>query len=375
MSALLAAISLVLALVPALIVIRNLRVYRPLPAVNGEAARCSVLIPARNEAAKIRRTVLSILQNTGIEFEVLVLDDNSSDGTASIVRQIGQTDPRVRLVEGKPLPPGWAGKNFACQQLAASAQHPLLVFLDADVRIMRADALARLAQFVRQSGAALVSTVPLEETKTAGEKLIIPLIHFILLGFLPLRRMRATTDPRYAAACGQVMAVQRDAYERSGGHAAIADRLHDAMALARNFRERGQATDLFDGAGFFACRMYESASDVWRGFAKNATEGLASAKLILPSTALLLAGQVLPFLLFLTTTSRLTTTLAALGICAAWLPRLLAVERFRQSRLGALLHPVGIAGLVAIQWFAFARALCGGRPVWKGRDYLASVGT
>ena len=142
----------------------------------------------------------------------------------------------MRLESAQPLPAGWCGKNFACHQLAALARHPLLIFLDADVRVLRSDSLARLARFMAQSRAALVSGVPREETRGLMEKLIVPLIHFVLLGFLPLRRMRTSTDPRFAAACGQILAVRRIDYERAGGHAAVADRLHDAVALARTMR-------------------------------------------------------------------------------------------------------------------------------------------
>jgi hypothetical protein len=197
------------------------------------------------------------------------------------------------------------------------------------------------------------------------EKLIIPLIHFVLLGFLPLHRMRSGTDPRFAAACGQILAVRRDAYERAGGHAAIADRLHDGVALARSFRTHGLATDLFDATDTFHCRMYQSAAEVWHGFAKNAHEGLGSPRLIIPSTLLLLGGQVLPFILLASSPS----PLALIGTAAAFLPRLIAVARFRQSLLGALLHPLGVCALVAIQWFAFIRSLRQRPAVWKGRSY------
>jgi hypothetical protein len=106
------------------------------------------------------------------------------------VRAIAQTDPRVRLETAPPLPAGWFGKNFACHRLAGLARHPILLFLDADVRVSRPDSLARLAAFVEQSGTALVSGVPREETYGLMEQLIIPLIHFVLLGFLSLDRMR-----------------------------------------------------------------------------------------------------------------------------------------------------------------------------------------
>ena len=364
-----AAASCLLALIPAGLFLRNLALYAPLPQPGTARAKCSVLIPARNEEANIAAALHSILQSDGIDLEVIILDDGSTDHTADIVREF-TADPRVRLETAEPLHPGWCGKNFACHQLAALAKHPLLVFMDADVRISRPDSLARLAAFMDQSRAALVSGVPHEETRGLTEKLIIPLIHFVLLGFLPLERMRKSTDPRFAAACGQILAVRREAYDRIGGHSTIANRIHDAVALTRTFRAHGFATDLFDATDTFHCRMYRRASEVWHGFAKNAHEGLGSPQLILPATLLLLGGQVLPFALLAIAKSALALTFAIIGTVAAFLPRLIAVVRFRQSIIGALLHPFGICALVAIQWFAFFRSLRKRPATWKGREYL-----
>ena len=148
--------------------------------------------------------------------------------------------------------------------------------------------------FWRQSRADLASGIPLQETGTLVEKLVIPLNHFVLLGFLPLARMRRSRHPAYAAGCGQFFLARRSAYEAAGGHAAIQASLHDGITLPRAFRAAGFRTDLCDLTEIATCRMYRTAGDVWRGLAKNATEGLASPGMILPATAILLGGQVLP---------------------------------------------------------------------------------
>ena len=147
------------------------------------------------------------------------------------------------------------------------------------MRISRPDSLARLAQFVEESGAALVSGVPVEETRGFMEKLIVPLIHFVLLAFLPLRRMRTSTDPRFGAACGQIVVVRRDAYEVWADTPRSPDRIHDGCRTSPPFRAHGFATDLFDATDTFHCRMYRTASEVWNGFAKNAHEGLGSPRI------------------------------------------------------------------------------------------------
>src|SRR5690348_11921575 len=132
-------VSLILALVPALLFRANLRAYAPPPcpgaAESATLPPLSVLIPARNEQGVIGLAVRSALASRGVTFEVVVLDDHSEDETAAIIEEIAGADDRVRLVPAPELPPGWCGKQHACWILAREARHPLLVFLDADVRL------------------------------------------------------------------------------------------------------------------------------------------------------------------------------------------------------------------------------------------------
>ncbi len=363
----LALLSLLLAAIPCGLFLANLREYRPLPRSALRSRGMSLLIPARDEEANIAAALASALKSAGVELEVIVLDDHSTDATAEIVNGLAARDPRVRLIRSAKLPVGWCGKNFACQQLADAATHPVLIFMDADVRVSGIDSLARVADFLKESGVALVSGVPLQTTGTWMEILIVPLIHFVLLGFLPLRRMRATTDPAFAAACGQILAVDRDAYRSSGGHSAVRDRIHDAVALTRNFRAHGLRTDLFDATDSFACRMYSDAAQVWNGFAKNAHEGLGSRALIVPATIVLLGGQVLPFIL-MATAARAAHVAAVVAVICAWLPRLLAAKKFHKPMIGAALHPLAIAVLVLIQWHSLICRALGKRVMWKTRS-------
>ena len=153
------------------------------------------------------------------------------------------------------------------------ARHPLLVFLDADVRLA-SDALARMAAHVTFCGTDLASGIPCQVTLSPLEKLLIPLIHFILLGFLPIPRMRRSRQPAFAAGCGQLFIAKAAAYKCCGGHSVIRDTLHDGLKLPRAFRAAGLKTDLFDATDLAKCRMYRNASEVWFGLAKNAGEAL-----------------------------------------------------------------------------------------------------
>jgi hypothetical protein len=371
---LLAAGALALATVPALLFLANLRDYRPPPAPppGGPNVPVSVLIPARDEAHAIGPSVAAALASRGVAVEVVVLDDHSGDATASILAELAARDGGCGPWRARTSPPAGAASSSRAPGWPRRPGHPLLVFLDADVRLAP-DGLARMAAFLDASGADLASGIPRQETGGLAERLVIPLIHFILLGFLPLRRMRAHPHPAYAAGCGQLFITRRDAYERAGGHAAIRTTLHDGIKLPRAYRLAGLQTDLFDATDVASCRMYRGAGPLWRGLAKNAGEALAAPALILPATLLLAGGQILPFALLACAPMlpRPGLVLAVLAAFAAHAPRLVAAVRFRQSVLGALLHPAGVALLLAIQWWAFARATLGRPATWKGRPYPA----
>jgi len=371
----LAFIALVLAAIPFCLFFLNLFVYRPLSNLRPEIEKgVSVLIPARNEEANIRPTLEAVLANHGCDFEVIILNDHSTDRTAEIVLEIAARDSRVRLESAPPLPDGWCGKQHACHILANLASHPLLAFIDADVRLAP-DVVSRMMAFMERSDAALASGVPQQELGTFSERLLIPLIHFILLGFLPMRAMRRTHWPSMSAGCGQLFIARRDAYQQCGGHAMLRDSLHDGLKLPRVFREAGFATDLFDATDLATCRMYQANLETWRGLGKNATEGLASPGAIVPMTALLFGGQVLPIVL-LASAPRLSAPgllCAALASVLAFTPRLIGALRFRQPLGSALLHPLGVLALLAIQWHALARYLLGKPSEWKGRSYRATT--
>jgi hypothetical protein len=373
----LAAAAAALAAIPAALTIANLRCFRPAPqAGQGAGAggpRVSVLVPARNEAAAIGRCAEAVLASRGVDLELVVLDDGSTDGTDRIVEALSRTDPRVRLVRGGPLPDGWCGKQHACWQLAGVAAHDTWVFLDTDVSLA-ADAVARSVAFLDASGAALASGFPRQLTGSFLEWLLLPLIHFVLLGFLPVARSRQDGRPGLAAGCGQLFVTRRGDYAAAGGHAAIRASLHDGIKLPRAYRRAGMRTDIFDAADIASCRMYARSADVWHGLAKNATEGIGAPATILPFTVLLAGGQLLPPLLVAAGVASGwrgwpagAIVAAVLGTMLAFLPRMLEVVRFRQSLGSAFAHPLGIAVFLAIQWYALARRLLGLKTSWRGR--------
>jgi hypothetical protein len=377
MSWLLAAssLALVLAALYVWLFFANLATFRraPLPREGRPPPRVSILIPARDEEKFIGACVEAALSSRAVEVEVVVLDDHSADGTSGIVREAQARDPRVRLEVAPPLPDGWCGKQHACNALARLASHDLLLFIDADVRLSP-EAAARAVAFLEESGAALVSGFPRQEAGSLLEWLLLPLIHVVLLGYLPIGMMRRRpTDPAFGAGCGQMFLTRRAAYARAGGHAAVRGSMHDGLTLPRAFRVAGLATDVFDASDTAVCRMYTGNRACWAGLAKNATEGMASPRAIGLWSVLLLGGHVLPFCLlvaaWLTGPAAATTALATAAVLGLYATRLIGVVRFGHSPVGAALHPVGVALLVAVQWWALGRQLAGRPAAWKGRTY------
>ena len=365
---------LILALLYAAMTVCNLVVFRapaPAGAATGAMPRVSILIPARDEAANIAAALDSALGQTGVAVEVIVLDDGSTDGTAEIAAARASADARLRLSHGADLPAGWNGKQHACHQLARLATAPLLLFVDADVRLSP-DAVARLAAHMAAHRLDLVSGFPRQITRTLAEKIAIPQIMVVLLGYLPLPMARISGAPSLAAGCGQLLLVRAEAYRAAGGHAAFRGRMHDGLNLPRNVRAAGGRTDIVDATPLATCRMYDRWSDIWAGFSKNATEGMARPVALPVWTVLLGGGHVLPWI---------TMVLGALSGAegAAWLSltaialvlvaRVALAVRVRQSTLSVLLHPAGVALNLAVQWNALLGARQGRQAVWRGRAY------
>jgi hypothetical protein len=359
----LAIAALVLAAGPLLLAVSNFRFYVAPPMAAGRPA-VSVLIPARNEEATIGAACAAVLANRDVTLELIVLDDHSTDRTREILA--GLHDPRLTVASAPPLPPGWSGKQHACAHLATLASHELLVFVDADVRLAQ-DALSRMAGFMQRNDVGLASGFPHQIVRSWSEVLLLPLIHFLLLGFLPMALMRQSINPAFGAGCGQLFIARRAAYLRAGGHAAIRASLHDGIKLPRAFRAAGIPTGLFDATDIAACRMYTNARSLWEGLTKNATEGMATIKALPFWTVILAGGQILPPILLVTEPGLASATAVSASIGL----RLLLARRLRQPIGSALLHPIGVAALLVVQWAALVRNALGIPATWRGRAYTA----
>ena len=344
---------------------------RDAPAGGGPGApRVSVCIPARNEEMNVGPVVRGALASRGVEVEVLVYDDQSTDGTPGILARLCTEDARVRAVETRPLPEGWNGKQWGCERMGQAARGEWLLFTDADVRLAP-DCLVRALDEAALLRADLLSTIPREEVGSFLERMVVPLIHWMLFSWLPMPRMRTTNDPATSAGCGQFLLVRREAWRAAGGHAAFRDSMHDGIRLPRNVRRAGLRSDLYDGSDGVRCRMYRGAAQTWRGFTKNAYEGLGSPLVLAVFTLLEAGGILLPWAWLAAAAASGgmplgPTVLAWFAVGAQLVQRALLAARFSQPVSCVLLHPVSIALLLAIQWRSWWLHVTKRRS-WKGR--------
>lgn len=348
--------------------VRNLRLYQPpQPADSGAQDLVSVCIPARNEETNIEACVRSVLRSAQ-PIEVLVYDDESTDSTPSILASLVEQDSRVRRVATVPMPEGWSGKQHACDRMGRAARGKWVLFTDADVRF-EPGAITAAVSFARAGDRSLVSTFPRQICGTFGELLQVPMMFFILFSYLPFGRMRSTTQPSASAACGQFILADHEAYLNIGGHAAFKDSMHDGVRMPRAFRKMGYRTDLFDGTILVSVRMYHGFAQSWRGFAKNAYEGLGSVPLLLFLTAMHAIGHMAAWILTPIAFAGGDPLAGAFGILAMAsnvTQRAALCNRFGHPLWLSLLHPVAVAIMTAVQWDSLRIHLRRGR-VWRGR--------
>lgn len=228
----------------------------------------SILVPARNEERGIGPCVSSLLAQDYPFFEVLVLDDCSSDATGAVLEGIARHAPALKVLAGSPPPEGWSGKAWACAQLADQARGDLLYFTDADT-IHRPPALRCLVTALLAERADLLTGFPRQLLGTWGERLLVPFFGWASMCFLPLGLAYRLRAPALCTAVGQVMLFRRQTYQAIGGHRAVGSVAVDDLALARAVKACGWRWRLARAADLVDCRMYRGASEAVGGFAKN----------------------------------------------------------------------------------------------------------
>lgn len=366
---------LMIILINTLLNLRALRKPKKDGQIPSPAPLISVLIPARNEEYNIGPCVNSLRGQDYPNFEIIVLDDSSSDNTSSIVAEIASQDTRVKLVRGEPLIPGWTGKSFACFQLAKKARGSWLLFTDADTR-HDPSTLRRILYTAIDSNAALISGFPHQQNVTIWQKMAMPVFfYFILICSIPLWLIQRFPKGAYPIAIGQFMFFSAREYWNVGGHQAVRARVIEDVALGREIAAYRYKQLTLDLSMLVTCRMYRDFKPMWEGIGRWLLP-VASASFFGLLGAIIAIFFILaaPFLwlaygLLFANPTFSWHLVVLLQVLVLLLIRYIAGRRFSQPFISACLHPLGVCFMIIAAIYAYYRYFTGDVIVWKDRVY------
>ena len=343
------------------------RTRRAIPVDDGP--RVSIVLPARNEEARIGRCIESLIGQSYGDYEIIVVDDNSEDDTRVIAERFARADSRVRVVAGRQLPTDWNGKQFACSQGIEVATGELFFLTDADV-VHRPDSLSRAVGQLQRFGADFLSGYVAQEMGTLGELLIVPMTYIMTTLLLPLRLLTTRLFPSWGFAIGQYMLVRREALADAGGYEGVKDSLVEDMALSRAVRATGRKTIFVDARQSATCRMYHGYGDAFRGLAKSVFGAVGGRTIIIAGLIVAIAVFILMPLrrfCFDVASGGLQFYTSVLPVALFFLVWQIALLDRGLPVYVALLHPISFANLVILGVISTIRTGFGRGIEWKGR--------
>ena len=233
---------------------------------NNNSSLVSVLIPARNEEINIKRCLYSLIDQSYKNLEIIVLDDDSSDQTFEIVKEISGKYDSVRLIKGENKTKGWTGKNWACFQLSKHAKGDFLLFVDADTKLQK-NTIAESVSEMNNNDIDLITLFPNRITKTAIDKVISVTIGWFIFSCLPI--IFSNKNPMFSSAFGQFLLFRKSAYFSVGGHESIKDKILDDFELGRCITKNGYILKVFDGTERISTFSYLSEKEALEGLSKS----------------------------------------------------------------------------------------------------------
>jgi glycosyltransferase involved in cell wall biosynthesis len=360
----LAAIAALVALVWAYLAVPSLG---DVPGSSVSLGKVSVIVAARDEARHIRAAATALLAQDYPDFDVVIVDDRSTDATGAILDELAATNPRLRVVHVRELPPGWLGKNHALHVGAENADGALLLFTDADV-IFGRDALARAVRLLTVDHADHLALAVDIRCPTWSLALVVN--YFMMWFLLMLRawRVRAPGSSAYVG-IGAFNLVRAVAYRAVGGHTRIRMRPDDDLMLGKLLKQSGYSQLLATASGHMSVEWYQSLGELARGLRKNAFAGAQySLALVLGGLVANIALCVWPF-----AAVWLTTGVERAWYVAAVVPQMIgyagAARAHHNRPWLALLYPVGAMLFVAIFAAAVTRTFARGGIEWRGTFY------
>ncbi|PWH11781.1 MAG: hypothetical protein DDG60_16525 [Anaerolineae bacterium] len=341
----------------------------------------SVIVPARNEEKNIRRCVEALLAQDYPNLEILVLDDRSTDLTPLILTEIAERDPRLIVLKGHELPPGWAGKPHALHQASQQAHGEWLLFIDADT-FLHPNAVSAALVAAQNNRADLYTVMTEQITGSFWERVVMPLVMTALsVGFSPRKVNNPST--RDAIANGQFILIRRVVYDAIGGHERIKNQIVEDKAISEQVKWHGYRLVVADGRGVAQTRMYTDFASMWEGWTKNIYLGLSDRPAMLVLGAFgaflaLMAALVLPLWPILGWFWYLSggawmaqvVILQSLVVWAVLLGARMQVNaRMNIPLWYAFSTPLGAGVFAAMMFVSAWKVLSGQGVTWKGRTY------
>lgn len=320
----------------------------------------SILIPVRNEEDNILPLLQSIHEQDYQNYEVIILDDESSDNTFVICQKFAQKHPNFRVIKGKPLPREWLGKNYACHQLAAEAQGDFLLFIDADEQISNG-LINSAVHRMYANKLSLLSLFANQQMLTTGELLVVPLMHYILLNLLPVRLVYLVKTNSLAAASGQFMLFDAADYRNYQWHEQVKHKVVEdveIMRLIKSVRRRGEA---LLANGMISCRMYTNYSDAIDGFSKNFLAAFNYSVIWFLVYIVLIIGG--PMIIMMTLNASFILFMLGLIVLTRVM---ISLSAGQNAWYNLVLHPAQMISLVLVAFLAIQRHLTK-TMTWKGR--------
>ncbi len=332
----------------------------------------SIIVPARNEIDNVVGCLARLSAQTGLtRLSVIVVDDNSVDGTKAAAECLATDDPRIRVIDAGPLPAGWAGKPHACWRGAALADDEWLCFVDADVRVAP-QLIAAAISAAEIRGLDMLSLHPRQELGSFWERLVVP------AGMLVLACAKRFEPASQNIVNGQFLLIRRKAYFDVGGHAAVRAEICEDSALAARIKSHGFKLLVLAADHLAETRMYRDFGSLWEGFSKNATEALGSARAtLLAAVATLIFGWaalLLPFgVLWMAVAepsppTATGATLAAIGMTIVVGVHFGTARHFRIPVVFSLMFTIGYTAVACLACHSVITKRSG-RVTWKGRTY------
>lgn len=340
------------------------------PGAPTKGKKLSIMVPARNEERNIERCVRSLLDQDYEDYELIVLDDNSTDATGDILERISKENPRLRVIKGSPLPEGWLGMNWACLQLAKASLGDILMFVDSDTWHERSSASSTVNVF-ENSKAGLVSGVTRQRFGGFLEMMPVTIMPWGMISLMPLYFMYHLKTSLLAIAAGQYMCFRREDYFRIGGHEAVKAKADLDKELAKIAKKKGVRIMMVDATNTVSCRMYHSLRESFLGFSKNVFSAFDFKLLPSAGTWIGITICVLsPIIYILTGGISLANPLSVLSMVQIGMCIFLWGLIFWKSKLPlywSFFYQVMMLTWVAVGFNSIYQAIFGNSS-WKGRN-------